>query len=222
MGVAGLLFLSSFLACDTGGSAASRCRTANAFGRMSQPANRTANALEDARCDELERQERAEARERAADSRAREAEKKQADAQISAANAQIDAELAAIRRQPKVPELGSTPAEMRVLCTRQRGDFANQSSTVFCRVGGQMIFLCTFDTESRANRCDAYYEDGDFTRARRDTEARLGPAARESVSSEGFRVFQWSSGAEFLVVTMYRRGVRITQAKATSNELASP
>jgi len=144
---------------------------------------------------------------------ARAADEAQAERARSEGYRQLDAHIEAIRRSPTVPELGATVAEIRAICTQQRGEFVTVSSRVGCRIRSQVIFACTLDDESRTDRCDGFYEGADLVASRKATEAKLGLPVRESVSADGFRVFEWANGAETVIITMYARGVRITHEK---------
>lgn len=134
-----------------------------------------------------------------------------------------DPALVAARRTPRVPELGATLPETRALCEQQRGVYVNRLSTVGCHVGGATIFACTLDAESRADRCDGYYETADVATTRRAVEAAIGTPPKESVSADGFRVFEWVNGGEVVTVTMYAKGVRMTHARrGTDGKLHGP
>jgi hypothetical protein len=131
--------------------------------------------------------------------------------------------LVSVRRAPRVPELGATLPETRVLCEQQHGAFTNDSSSAACRVGRQLIFACALDQASRADRCDGYYEAADVVTSRQALEAKLGLPPKESLSPEGFRVFEWANGNETVSVTMYAKGVRMTHTRrATAGEASSP
>lgn len=124
-----------------------------------------------------------------------------------------DPAVVAVRRSPRVPDLGATIAEMRTLCEQQRGSYVNRSSTIGCRVGADVLFACTLDSDSRADRCDGFYETADVVASRRAVENALGNAPKESLSAEGYRVFEWANGNETVSVTMYSKGVRMTHAR---------
>lgn len=186
-------------ACNPPQTAAEACRRQNAGNRFSRGLNRqnsaVADAVEDARCDAIEREERAEARERSA-----------ANAKAVAARRE---ELARTRREPSTPELGATPAEVRVLCERQRGVFQLDPNGVFgCRVGGPLAFAGVV-RDGRVVRVDGYFEGADLATTRARVSESMGPPTSETVSPEGFRVFVWE-GTRAVVVTMYANGVRVS------------
>ncbi len=175
--------------------------------------NATADAVEDMRCDVVEANEEATGRQRRADKQAEKASDDQARAAQDDSNRQLDAQLENIRRAPRVPELGATVAEAQVLCQQQRGAFVSHPSTLGCKIRGQTLFACTVDAGGQADRCDGFYEAADFAATRRSVEAQLGQATHESVSGDGFRVFEWAGSKESVIVTMYARGVRMTHAR---------
>jgi hypothetical protein len=119
---------------------------------------------------------------------------------------ELDKQLAAVRRNPKVPELGATAREARTICESERGQFV-EGASMGCKVGGIAIFACTLDDRGQANRCDGYFEGGDVVAFRKSMEAQLGPMTGETVE-DGFRVFSWDTDQRSIAVTMYTRGVR--------------
>jgi hypothetical protein len=208
-------------------SRADACRTSNAFRRAGRglqgKPNATADAVEDLRCDLVEANETATDRQRRAEAQASKAADDQERAAQQQSNRQLDAQLENIRRAPNVPELGATVAEAQVLCQQQRGAFISRTATLGCKIRGQTLFACSMDSGGQADRCDGFYEAADFGATRRSVETKLGPAAKESVSADGFRVFEWAGTAEIVIVTMYARGVRMTRARARAEaEVRSP
>lgn len=179
----------------------------------------TTDALEDLRCDAREAEDRAEAREKSASDQAHEDRIRRERAAQATQRATADAEVLAIRRAPRLPELGTTRDEAIILCRQQRGTFSDPQRNAFsCKVGDRRIFACTIDAEGLANRCDGYIEDGDLAAARRAIEAKLGPSEAPTVSPEGFRVFRWDSGAASLILTSYERGIRMTHLRNSAGE----
>lgn len=144
----GLLALAG---CQSPKSPSEACRQDAAWRQAARQLNghqsATADAIESMRCDEIEREERRDAR---ADASRRAAATEQAAAEDEASRAKRDAELAGIRRSPHVPELGATPPEGRVLCQRQRGDYVDRTAGggaaavrgFACRAQGTPIFEC--------------------------------------------------------------------------------
>jgi hypothetical protein len=193
-------------ACGGHNTRAEQCRTGNAIGRIGRAPNAAANAVEDLRCDAIEREERGEARER---EREKAQEEARASAKQAALNAELDAALAQIRRAPRVPELGAPPGEARAICEAERGHVIARGPIIECRVGGPAVFIATLN-EDRVRRLDAFLEGEDLVRVRGAVEAEYGPPQRESVSSEGFRIFMWDAG---IAVTMYAKGVRLTRVR---------
>lgn len=197
--------------CTPAKSASEECRRQNAWRRVSRSSNpnAVADALEDARCDQLEQNERVEARERKREEAAAAQEQARVNREL---NQEVDARLAAIRTAPNAPELGGTMAEARALCEQQRGEFVQKGLTIGCKVGGPPIFVAVLDDDARIVRIDTYYEGADLGMLRRKTESALGPIETEDVTPEGFRAFHWRRGT--VVVSMYRRGVRLTRMNA--------
>lgn len=202
---AALLFL-AIVSCVPPQTQAEACHRQNAANRFGRSINRqnsaVANAVEDSRCDAIEREERADARERAS------AESKAA-AQRDARNAELDAQLATVRAAPSVPELGATTAEAKIMCERQRGNFAVAEGRFGCRVGGPVVFAGTVD-DGRIVQTDAYYEGADLGSARLKVSSALGSPRDEQVSPDGFRVFTWVEPDRVVVLTMYAKGVRLS------------
>lgn len=218
-----LLFVLT-VGCAAPQSRAEACRNGNSWNRVGRAANgkdnSTTNAVEDLHCDAVEANEQAAGRERRAEQRAQEASDEQARVERQGSDRRLSAELENIRRAPSVPEVGATVAEAQVLCTQQRGTFVSKPAGVGCRIRGLQLFACTM-SDGQADRCDGYYEGADFAVTRRSVEAKLGPPTRESVSSDGFRVFEWSGGSETVVVTMYAKGVRMTHARGGATPTTS-
>ena len=202
----GLLGLVLLVACKQPKTPSERCRLGNAIGRIGKEHNRVADAIEDARCDQLEAEERAGARERAR-------EEKENVAHRAALQGENDALLTRIRQLPKTPELGATNAEAKVICERQRGLFETKGATISCSVGGPVVFVALLES-NRVTRLDTYYEGGDLTEARRTVSDLFGPHEREELTPDGFRAFIWKQGT--LVIAMYPRGVRMSTTLATS------
>ena len=119
----------------------------------------------------------------------------------------VSAQLAAIRQNPKVPELGATRAEAKVICERERGLWVDKDDKVGCKVGGAVVFACAAD-ELKMTRCTTYYEGAELTDWKERTIERLGAPESETISENGFRVFEWANGTTSL--TMYERGVELT------------
>jgi hypothetical protein len=210
----GALLLFAMGGCDE--SAAGRCRTANAFGQagraMAHQTNYAANALENMRCDNIEYMERAEAREAERDARRRRVERERADeAELAAVYAQRRV-LAAIRQNPKFPEIGATSREARAICESQRGQWIDHDDTIGCKVGGIAVFACTLD-EQQTNRCTHWKEGAEVADERDSVAADHGKPESQSVSSDGFRVFTWE--ASTIIVEGYDKGVKVTVAKPT-------
>jgi hypothetical protein len=167
----------------------------------------TAEAIQDARCDALAQEERQVAREDARETREAEAAE---DARSNEAARRDSARLAAIRAAPKVPELGSTIAESRVICEHQRGQFISKTDTTYtCRIVGLPLFACTIGDSLRTDRCDGYYEGAELADVRQKVESKFGPPTSETVDA-GFRVFGWETESTSLYVKMYAQGVRVT------------
>lgn len=134
-----------------------------------------------------------------------------------------DPAVVAVRRSPRVPEVGATVAEIRSLCQQQRAEFVNRSAVLGCRIRNDQIFACTLDTDSRADRCDGYYESADIAASRQLVESKLGPPVHETVSGDGFRVFEWTTSNETITLTMYAKGVLMTHARLPSgNGFSTP
>lgn len=199
-------FAVSSAACRPARTASERCRKVNALSRMTTPQrdrDRVAETLEDMRCDAMEHEERREARHREVLDREREA-------QTEDANRKLEAVIAEIRRAPRVPELGSTRIEVRVLCEQQRAALYEQGSVMTCAIRRVPLYTCTLDAGNIVDRCDGYFEAADLAAQRGSMTAQLGQPNREGVSADGFRFFGWSAGERSVVITMYPRGVRVT------------
>lgn len=195
-------------ACREPKTAEDECRNRNTLRRVgrgvSSAQNPVADTLEESRCDEIGREERAERKERAAEAKAERARRAELDRQTNAALAQI-------RSSPRVPEIGAPLAELKVICGRQRGQFFTKAPYVGCTVGGPAIFACQLDDDGNlVTRCDGYYEGADLSDSRRRIEEKLGQPERVGTSAEGFRIFIWAGGT--VQLTMYDRGVRMTTA----------
>ncbi len=108
-----------------------RCREESALRQserfVSGNRNATADALEAMRCDRLDEVDQMER------IRAVEAARREED-ELAEANRRLDQTLAAIRRNPAVPDLGATAAEVRLMCTRQRGEVVGNVETIGCRL----------------------------------------------------------------------------------------
>lgn len=205
-----------------GQSKADNCRVGNAIGRINQPSNRVAEALEDQRCDNLAQQER---QQRALDQvaeearLAREAEQKrieteaahQQQAANNAAEADVDARHRATRAHPKLPELRATVSEAKAICLQQSGKFADDSA-LRCSVGGRAIFVCSVDRSERIERCDVFYEGAELPEVRRRLETQYGPPASGGVTRDGFRIFKWQAEGIEVNLAMYEHGVWVAQA----------
>jgi len=215
------LLLSAWLAGSSGGCAPAKtpseaCRrqaAANRMGRSFAPDPRL-DAIENIRCDEMEREERREARE---DAREKAVAEAKASARADAMNAALDAKLAEIRAAPKVPELGATVAEAKIMCTQQRGAFSapDDNGIYACRVGGPAIFICAADYDGLTTRCDGFFEGSDIAESRARIERDLGPADQQSIEG-GVRVASWKRGRILVRAMMYDRGVRLSVAKISS------
>lgn len=196
------LLLAVLAACAEPQTPAGRCRSQAALARsgrmMGGRQSAEADALEQMRCDELERQERT--------------ERRVASREAAMAAEERERQLAVVRAAPTSPELGATIAEVRVLCERQGGVLAVEPSGPFvCRVGGVSVFLGAVADGGYVVRVETLYEGADLVTERRRIEAQLGPAERETVSSEGFRVFVWASGR--FTLSMYDKGVKVSRAR---------
>jgi hypothetical protein len=194
--IAVVVMASIVMACG-GRSGADGCRTQAAVNRgvrgMNRQQNASADALEQMRCDELEREERSEHQAKDAERNDRESAQTR------------------VRSFPKAPELNATSAEAKVICESQGGAFVEEGAVLGCRVGGPVIFAGK-TKDGRLVKVDTYFERGDLAAARRNAETMYGPPESENVSSEGFRVFLWRAGT--VAVTMYPKGVRVTVAIA--------
>lgn len=121
-----------------------------------------------------------------------------------------DPRLLEIRKTPKPPQLGATVAEVKVICTNQRGIVVEREDVVGCRVGGEAIFACKH-ADQQMYQCDTYYEAGDLGAFEAATEKEFGPPPEVRVGPDGFRVFSWPGRG--YVLTMYSKGVRVTLSK---------
>jgi hypothetical protein len=126
-----------------------------------------------------------------------------------------DARLKEVRRSPKAPEIGATVAEARVICEQERGRFVEREAVIGCRVGEPAIFACQVE-DGQAVRCDIYFEGGDLVAHRASAEKQIGPPGSETVSPDGFRVYDWPQAGYRL--TMYPKGVRVTRARIVKEE----
>jgi hypothetical protein len=117
----------------------------------------------------------------------------------------------------RVPDLGAPSTETRTLCEQQRGSYVDRDSTIGCRVGGQTIFACTLNSDGRTDRCDGFYETADLASSRSAVEKAIGVPPTETLSSEGYRVFEWENGNETVTVTMYAKGVRMTHTRRVAD-----
>lgn len=199
----------ALLGCAPAKSASESCRRGAAANRVSRSFSRAQNpvadAVEEARCDEMERDERRQAREDSKEEAAR-AEEKQAQEDAAQARRR------AVRRNPKSPELRSTLAESRIICDRQGARFSADAGRYGCHLSGRLIFAGYLDETGETTRVDTYFEDGDVNEARRRVEGELGPPGHEQVV-DGFRVFTWNLQTVTVLITSYERGVRWTLAK---------
>ena len=210
------LLAASSLACAPAKTPSEACRrqaAANRMGRSFNPDPRL-DTIENIRCDEMEREERREARE---DAREKAAAETKAAARTDAANAALDAKLAEIRSAPKVPELGATVAEAKIICAQQRGAFVppDNEGIYVCKVGGPIIFICTADYDGVTTRCDGFFEGSDIQESRARIERDLGPADGQTIEN-GMRVTSWKRGRILVRAMMYDRGVRLSVAKISS------
>lgn len=184
----------------------------NVVQRMGRQPDAAANAIEDARCDALARDERNEARYQREEAR----RDRDEHARAEAMSHRTDPELASIRANPRAPELGATLAEMRVICGGERGVLGRGDDWATCKVGGAAVFSCRLAGE-QATRCDVFYEGADLPASRRRVESGLGsPPTSEAVNSSGFRVFRWELPDRLVSVAMFEHGVRVSYARVAA------
>jgi len=201
---------------------ASQCRIGNAFAQggrafAGQP-NYTANALENMRCDLIEAQQRAEARELAREAREHRREKAREDAEQARANWAIAQKLRALRTNPKAPTLENTKREAESICTlttERRGQWVEHGETVGCKVGGVAIFACIVSDTGEMERCTTFRENTELGDVKSDYEAEYGAPSTTAVSDAGFHVYTWAISGATITVTGYERGVSITRARIT-------
>lgn len=148
-----------------------------------------ANAIEDANCDEIERQERGD---------------------LAAEAARI----AATRQAPIVPELDATPVEARALCVRQGAAFRRFKRGYICEMRGGRLFDFTPDLSGRLATVRGYYEDMSIEQAVAAMRKSLGDPQDEKVSSSGFRSFIWRRAGRIVIVTMNARAAILLVRRA--------
>jgi len=176
----------------------------NRFSRSFSTQNTQAlSAIEDGQCDAIEAQERA-----AAASQRQHAELVEAVRQPSPAPAPTvatdegAAERKRIRARPVAPELGSTPKEVRQICTQQWGYIEDSPSLMGCMTSEGPIFAVGFK-EGLASRVDTLYEGGDLA-AMRDAETAKRGEPTVTIE-DGVRLFTWPGGVS---MSTYAKGVR--------------
>lgn len=129
-----------------------------------------------------------------------------------------DEGLAAIRRAPKVPELGATQGEANLLCKRQRGRAREVRGSVACAVGDALLFACHLDDQEVFDRCDAYFEGSDPVEVRDGMAKSLG--TWDTKVRDGVRVFSWPGAG--VSISVYEPGVRVTTTKPISRTKPPP
>jgi hypothetical protein len=198
--------------CGGSRSRADACYSSNAFRRAGRAMNHsqsaTADALENMRCDEIAREERAEHKEAQRERREAEREREEERRHAAALNATTDAVLAEIRRAPEVPELGATEREAETICSRERGQHRRIRNVVVCSVGGPTVFRAAVNGQGLVVRVDAYYEGQTLPAARDRLINSLGEPSEQRVTPDGFRLFLWKGGQ--IALTMYEQGVHTT------------
>jgi hypothetical protein len=127
-----------------------------------------------------------------------------------AANAARHRALAAIRRDPKYPDLGTTLHQAQAICSTDRGSGAPVDDVLRCKVDGVAVFACTFE-EDRATKC-THWKEGAKVVAERDALIEdYGQPESQSVTTEGFAVFMWKGGT--LKLEGVDKGILITATK---------
>ena len=203
---------------------ASRCRVSNAFAQagraMTNQTDYTANALENMRCDFLDAEQRAEAREQAREAREQRRERDREDAEQARASWLIAQKLKALRADPKAPELDNTKREAQSICTlttERRGEWVDQGDKIGCKIGGVPTFACIVGDDGEMTECTTYREGAELGEVRDEFVGDYGQPSTTQVSARGFHVYSWTTQNQEITVTGYDGGVSITRARVDAD-----
>ena len=171
-----------------------------------------------ARCDaqyqsNIAHAEQAEFQERQAATQ-RQAYEAQRAAERQAREAQHAAELAAIRANPRAPELGATPREAIQLCASQQGHFhPAQADGIWSCNHGRRILFGGHSAGGRIDNVVALFEGSNAVELRNRAISQYQQPTSEEVI-DGFRVWRWTVGATVLTVGGYADGALVGWSSA--------
>jgi len=217
-----ILVVAVVLATGCADDAASQCRIGNAFAQSGRAlggqTNYAANALENMRCDLIESEQRAEAREAAREARERRREQDRADAEQARASWMIAQKLRALRADPKSPSLDNTRHEAQSICTlatERRGEWIDQGDKIGCKVGGVAILACIVGDNGEMEGCTKFREGADLGEVKTEFESDYGPPTSTDVNADDFHVYTWTTPTERITVRGYASGVSISRERVT-------